>query len=204
MKDILIVEDDKDDLFFLTRALEGYRGNLVCCEDAEHALAIFKSDRFGAVLCDLNLRGMDGIEFILRLRLMSSEVLIQVLTGAEDPVRRAAAISAGATGFLRKPITKQDVEMITAQIEAKTAAFKRGKRFANWRMKIGGAIGIAGTCLQGSGFLLTQFHSIPSAFTIMITIAGTLMLAVGFGAAVFFGADRKTLEEQIQKLMEKK
>lgn len=200
---ILIVEDSEDDLFFIKRVLDEFPGELVCCSRGSEALVAFDPDRFTAVFVDLGLPDMDGIELILRLRLRSAETLIYVLTGAENPERRMAAIGAGATGFLIKPFSGEECKMLMAQIMAKQIAFERGKRLKDWRTTAAGGCAAAGSALLGSIVILNQTGTIVGQDVRIAAWLGLLMQFVGILAGGWFGVDRKSLEEKLRKLLQK-
>lgn len=71
------------------------------------------------LVVDINMPRMDGLEFVRRLRTELGLATVPVLvcsteTGEED---RAAALRAGATGFLPKPWTPaQLLEAVAAQL----------------------------------------------------------------------------------------
>ena len=65
---ILIIEDVKEmaDLIRLYLQKEGMDATI--CESAEDGLARFTQTRFDLVVLDINLPGIDGFEFLQRLR----------------------------------------------------------------------------------------------------------------------------------------
>lgn len=203
MPSILIVEDNANDLFFLQQVLAGFSGELVACSRAEEALAKFDPDRFTAVLVDIGLPGMDGIELILRLRLRSAETLIYVLTGTENPERRSAAIGAGATNFLVKPISPEEIKMLLAQIMAKEIAFERGKRLKDWRIRAAAGSAAAGVAMWGSVIILSQTGIIVGPDARMAAFIGLGLHIIGILAGGWFGVDRKSLEDRVRRFLEK-
>ena len=99
-----IVEDQRrtrDGLFALIDGSEGF-----ACVGAwpsiESALAAQPAEMPQAILVDLGLGGMSGIEGIPLLRERYPEVTLVVLTVYEDNERVFEALCAGATGYLLK------------------------------------------------------------------------------------------------------
>jgi two-component system response regulator FixJ len=64
----------------------------------------------GAVLLDIRMPGMDGIEVQRALRSAGSPHSIVVMTGHGDLSDAIAALQAGATGFLEKPFSRPVLE----------------------------------------------------------------------------------------------
>jgi NarL family two-component system response regulator LiaR len=61
------------------------------------------------VLVDLQMPGIDGLETSRRIRAVSKETAVVVLTGSDDELALGRAIQAGAHGFLRKTAAVQDL-----------------------------------------------------------------------------------------------
>ncbi|MBT7505920.1 MAG: response regulator, partial [Rhodospirillales bacterium] len=61
------------------------------------------------VICDLHMDGMDGMEFVHRMRRKKNQTPILILTGDEDKFLREVTEQAGATRILTKPISAGDL-----------------------------------------------------------------------------------------------
>jgi DNA-binding response OmpR family regulator len=100
---VLLVEDDVGDAV-LTRELLFDAGLAMSLDrtmnlaDAE-AGAVREAD---CVLLDLGLPDAGGLDAVTRVRQAAPEVAIIVLTGLDDPERRASALSAGAQDYIVK------------------------------------------------------------------------------------------------------
>jgi CheY-like chemotaxis protein len=112
---VLLVEDDADHVFLVRRALADVPGTEVIVEvagDGEQATERLTRSRFGPggrpqlVLLDLKMPRMDGLEVLRRIRADAAvaELPVVVLTSSERPEDREAAVAAGATWFVCKPI----------------------------------------------------------------------------------------------------
>ncbi len=99
------IEDNAAFRRSLTRGLEG-TGRFSCTgswASAEEALrALTTHEAPDAVLLDVGLPGMDGIEALRRLRERLPAVALMVLTVFEDEDKIMRAICAGAQGYLLK------------------------------------------------------------------------------------------------------
>jgi len=69
---------------------------------AEAALRHLPADRPDVVLMDINMAGMNGIECVRRLKVLTPQVQIVMLTVYDDTDQIFKALAAGATGYLLK------------------------------------------------------------------------------------------------------
>lgn len=77
--------------------------------DGESATEAAQAKQPDVVLVDLQMPGIDGLETSRRIRAVSKETTVVVLTGSEDELALGRAIQAGAHGFLRKTAAVQDL-----------------------------------------------------------------------------------------------
>ena len=99
---ILVVEDDRRIRDLLRRGLifEGY--TVETAEDGESALRNARDKLPDAVILDLMLPGMDGLEVCKRLR-SASNVPILILTARDTVPDRVTGLDAGADDYMVKP-----------------------------------------------------------------------------------------------------
>lgn len=99
---ILVVEDDRRIRDLLRRGLifEGY--TVETAEDGENALRNARDKLPDAVILDLMLPGIDGIEVCKRLR-SASNVPILILTARDTVPDRVTGLDAGADDYMVKP-----------------------------------------------------------------------------------------------------
>ncbi len=78
-------------------------------KDGVEALQLVQEFEPDVVLMDLVMPRMDGIETVRRMKALRPHIQIIVLTSFGDDQKVFAAIRAGATGFLLKDISPQDL-----------------------------------------------------------------------------------------------
>jgi len=110
---ILVVEDDQVDVMTIRRAFEKNKilNPLYVASNGIEALAMLRDDRVPRdrrlVLLDLNMPGMNGIEFLRELRadpeLRPTPVV--VLTTSNDERDKVNAYGFNVAGYLVKPVT---------------------------------------------------------------------------------------------------
>lgn len=99
---ILVVDDDAVFRAALCRYLEGEGFTTVAAADAESGIEQLEVQSFDLVLTDLKMPGVDGIEFIGRIRKLDPDAVCIVITGFGSPERSVEALEAGAFWFVDK------------------------------------------------------------------------------------------------------
>ena len=101
---LLLVEDHPLVRRALRRLLGGEPDLVVAAEadSAESALAQLEGVTPDLVVTDLSLPGASGIELVQVLKHQRPGLRCLVLTGHSEPFHRAAALAAGAWGFVTK------------------------------------------------------------------------------------------------------
>lgn len=108
---VLVVDDHDINRRTLARMLEAFGAEVETAEDALSALAAAEELTFGAILMDVRMPGMDGLEASRRLREAGANrhTPIIAVTGAASPEEIAACREAGMTGWVEKPVKPHDL-----------------------------------------------------------------------------------------------
>jgi len=102
---ILIVDDDAGDVYFLRELLtdvEAEAARLVHVETLAAALQRVQEEQFDVILLDFFLPGSQGVESLCRLREHAQDVPIVFLTGLKDDDLGRQMLEGGAQGYLVK------------------------------------------------------------------------------------------------------
>ena len=104
---VSIVDDEKELCKSMETFINGSPGFrcISAYHSAEAALKQLPQDRPDVVLMDIHLTGMSGIECVQRLKAMTPEMQIMMLTVYEDTEQIFKALSAGASGYMLKRLT---------------------------------------------------------------------------------------------------
>jgi signal transduction histidine kinase/ActR/RegA family two-component response regulator len=108
---ILIVEDNSDASDVLRMLLEVEGHQVEIAGDGHAGLALALEGRFDAIVCDIGLPGLDGLELMARLRaadvgagMGTTRPLTIALSGYGQPQDRERALAAGFDRYLVKPV----------------------------------------------------------------------------------------------------
>ena len=108
---ILVVDDHDINRRALRQMLEAFGAQVETAEDASSALALAERRVFDAILMDVRMPGVDGLEATRRLRASRANRATPVIavTGAVSPEEVAACREAGMTGWVEKPVNARDL-----------------------------------------------------------------------------------------------
>ncbi len=137
---ILIIEDVKEmaDLIRLYLQKEGMDATI--CETAEDGLARFDEARYDLVVLDINLPGIDGFEFLQRLR-KTSAIPVMIVSARDADEDMILGLGIGADEFVTKPFSPK---VLVARVRAmlrRTTDMKAGPnsvKFGDYVLDIDG------------------------------------------------------------------
>ena len=110
---VLIVDDDPYFLRVLGRILRGENFQVRTAEGAAQAAQALKETSYDVVISDLRLPDGDGLSILQELRQAGCDTPLVILTAYGEVDSYLAAMNAGATEYLNKPVKTEDlVEVI--------------------------------------------------------------------------------------------
>jgi CheY-like chemotaxis protein len=109
-KRILIVDDEKKVAFFLQESLEDLGDNyeIVSAETAEAALQQIESQPFDLIITDLRMPDINGLELMQRVRVISPETRMILITAYGSDEVEAEARRLQAYSYFTKPFHIED------------------------------------------------------------------------------------------------
>jgi DNA-binding NtrC family response regulator len=114
---VLIVDDEPRLRDMLTRSTREMGYEPVSARSAEQAAKVLEQDGFDAMILDLNLPGMNGLEFLARVRSRWPDLQVIILTGYGDLEAARKAIRLDAVDFLTKPCLLDDLEVALSRAQ---------------------------------------------------------------------------------------
>ena len=120
LKRIIVVDDDRQVLRYLTELLQETGFDTVSCERFLDAKGLLATSRPDLLLTDVRLCAYNGLQLAIFARERHPGLPVIVLTGYEDPTLRDEAVRAGA-GFLVKPVPRAVlIDAVTKALAAST------------------------------------------------------------------------------------
>jgi two-component system response regulator MprA len=108
---ILVVDDERAVRDSLRRALELEGYEIELAEDGREALSVLEDEAAqpDAVILDVLMPGVDGLEVCRRLRRSGSRVPVLMLTARDEVENRVAGLDAGADDYVTKPFALEEL-----------------------------------------------------------------------------------------------
>jgi two-component system response regulator MprA len=106
---VLVVDDEPAVRSALLRALRLERYEVDAVEDGEQALRALGAQHFDAVILDIGLPRIDGLEVCSRMRGEGDRTPVLMLTARETVDDRVAGLDAGADDYLVKPFALREL-----------------------------------------------------------------------------------------------
>jgi len=106
---ILVVDDEPAVRESLRRSLAFNGFTVATADDGAAALAAILEDRPDAVILDVMMPTLDGLETCRRLRAAGDDVPVLMLTARDEVSDRVAGLDAGADDYLAKPFALEEL-----------------------------------------------------------------------------------------------
>lgn len=112
---ILLADDDADTRELLQVILHHAGFRVSVASDPAEVMQLLATDRFDVLLLDNWMPEVTGVELCRRIRSIDHTIPIYFCSGAVTEADKKAAFSAGAQGYLVKPV---DPDELTAALRA--------------------------------------------------------------------------------------
>lgn len=115
---LILVDDDRNLLRVLTYQIKELGFSVVPLSSGKEALQRLRDDSYDLVITDLRMPEMDGLELLRRIRALSEDIPVIVLTAYGSIDKAVEAVKLGASDFLSKPFEKVEIQhAITKALE---------------------------------------------------------------------------------------
>ena len=117
-KTIITVDDAATIRKMVAFTLRSAGHEVLEAQDGAIALNVLQSRSVDLVITDVNMPNMNGIELTRQLRLLPSfrRTPVLLLTTESDPAKKAEGRSAGATGWIVKPFSQEQLLAVVAKL----------------------------------------------------------------------------------------
>jgi len=110
---VLLVDDEQDFLEVLSERMRARGMNVSTASTAADAIEMAERESYDAIVLDLQMPGMDGLEALKALKDKNPDLQIILLTGHATVEKGIQAMKLGAMDLLEKPA---DLETLTDRI----------------------------------------------------------------------------------------
>jgi two-component system, chemotaxis family, chemotaxis protein CheY len=115
---ILTVDDSATMRKMVSFVFKGLGHTVMEADDGDVGLNLVKQHPFDLIISDVNMPRLDGIEFTRQVRQLPgcSSVPILLLTTESDPAKKSLGKAAGATGWIVKPFTADQLKAVFTKL----------------------------------------------------------------------------------------
>jgi len=137
-KRVLIVEDDMHiaDLLRLHLQDEGYQ--VTHCADGTQGLAQVRAGGWDALILDIMLPGVDGLEICRQARAMTTYTPIIITSARSSEVHRILGLELGADDYLPKPFSVLELVARVKALLRRASAMSRNQAAAGGLLELNG------------------------------------------------------------------
>jgi DNA-binding NtrC family response regulator len=122
---ILLVDDEKDLLEWLSIVLEKEGYLVKCTTSGEEALKIFQQEHFDMVITDIRMSPLNGLDLLKQLKQINREIIVLMVTAYASVETAVKALRYGAYDYLFKPFKLDQIKLIIRK------AFSQRRIFAS-------------------------------------------------------------------------
>jgi DNA-binding response OmpR family regulator len=108
---------------------EGYHCEVAT--NATSALELINKTPFDIMIADIDLPDMNGLELTRKVKRLKPEMGVIIMTGFIEEFSYGEAINAGASDFIKKPLTLRELLARMNQLEIQEKLLKREKELSN-------------------------------------------------------------------------
>jgi DNA-binding NtrC family response regulator len=112
---VLLIDDEKDFLDVMAERMRNRGMEVTTASSPLEALELVAQESFDAIILDLQMPEMDGLEALEKIKAKKPELQIILLTGHATVQKGVEAMKLGAMDLLEKPANLSD---LTAKIKA--------------------------------------------------------------------------------------
>lgn len=127
-KRILVLDDERDLLAILCEQIADAGYVSIPASRGNEALEILKKEVVDVIVTDLKMPGMDGIEFVTRVRSFNKYIPIVVVSGHTSREHLKMFLTLGVDNFVEKPYSHEDIlralEMAVATRELRDSVLR--------------------------------------------------------------------------------
>jgi DNA-binding NtrC family response regulator len=118
---VLVVDDDADMRELVQDVLKDRGHQVTTAGSGQEALKRLGEEDFSAVLTDLRMKGMQGLELLAEIKRASPEIGVILMTAFGTVETAVDAMKHGASDYLTKPVKKDDLVRVVERVLRETS-----------------------------------------------------------------------------------
>jgi len=112
---VLIAEDNLMNQHLMSKYMSRLGWEFVIVENGLLATEACRSDDFDAILMDIDMPVLDGIEATRYIRVFNKGIPVVAITAYADDQMRTECAEAGMNAFLAKPCSREDIKAVITE-----------------------------------------------------------------------------------------
>ncbi len=141
MYSVLLVDDEPNYLVVLSELLKDEGFEVFTASDGEKGLKIIKDVDLDIVITDMQMPGMDGMQFLHKVKQDYKDLPVIIITAYAEIEKAVAAMRAGAFSYLAKPFSNSE---LLVNIQKAVHHYSLIRENSRLRDEIKGKIGFGG------------------------------------------------------------
>jgi two-component system response regulator HydG len=125
MPNILVVDDELSIRESFSLILEG-NYNVLLAASGEAALKIATDQKINLVYLDIRMPGMDGLETLKKIKELSPDLEVIMVTAVNEVQKASEAVRHGARDYVVKPFDVEHITKLTEQVLRKKSILEQG------------------------------------------------------------------------------
>ena len=113
---VLIVDDEKNIRLTVSATLKSMKCETDVAVNGEEALAKIAQKEYDLILLDIKMPGMDGMTALERIRKITPDVSVMMITAHGTVANAVDAMKLGAVDFLQKPFTPDEIRQAVSLV----------------------------------------------------------------------------------------
>src|SRR5262245_57168340 len=112
---VLVADDDEDVRALLAKGLRTAGYEVIQARDARQASELLDGELVDAIVTDISMPEMTGIQLLRSIRARSADVPVVLVTGSPDIETAVQAVKLGALLYLTKPVDLEELKRVLAR-----------------------------------------------------------------------------------------
>ncbi len=137
---ILLVDDDPIDMVPMKALIESWQHAVLTARSGEQAIGVLEQHPVDAVVSDVFMPGMGGVELMRRTRQAHPDLPVVLVSGRADVRTAVDAVKDGAFDYVVKPPDEEEFRL-TLERALEHAHLRRENRFLRAEIAAGGSTG---------------------------------------------------------------